>query len=253
MINTCKKAFIFALCLIPIAIVGGIFTALYQFDIYGDDILAEAVAEIGSEALLIAVIAVQTVLYAVVTGFFGVILADVTGLWRPIQWEKRAFFVTLAVSVPAGVLLVLADLLFADAIAGLGEVEDAGLSVNRLIASLLYGGIIEEVMLRLFFLSLLALVLWKIFYKKCEKTEIPTRVFVFANVIAALLFAAGHLPATALIFGGLTPMLVLRCFLLNGFGGLVFGELYRRYGLLYSVIAHMIFHLVMMLLGFFAG
>ena len=246
MMNTYKKAFIFALVLIPIAIVGGIFTAFYQFDLYGDNILSEAIAQIGSEVLLIVIIAAQTVMYAVVTGFFGVILADATGLWRPIKWEKRAFFVTLAVSVPAGALLVLSDLLFADAIAGLGEVADAGLSINRLIASLLYGGIIEEVMLRLFFLSLLALIIWKTFYKKREKAEIPTRVFILANVIAALLFAAGHLPATALMLGGLTPMLVVRCFLLNGFGGLVFGELYRRYGLLYSVISHMIFHLVMM-------
>lgn len=246
MTNTYKKALIFALCLIPIAIVGGIFTALYQFDIYGDDILAEAVAEIGSETLIYVITAAQTVMYAVVTGFFGVILADATGLWRPIQWEKRAFFVTLAVSVPAGVLLVLADLLFADAMAGLGAVTDAGLSVNRLIASLLYGGIIEEVMMRLFFLSLLALIIWKIFYKRCEKTEIPAHVFVLANIVAALLFAAGHLPATAMMFGELTPMLVFRSFLLNGGAGLLFGELYRRYGLLYSVISHMIFHLVMM-------
>ena len=58
-----------------------------------------------------------------------------------------------------------------------------------------------------------------------------------ANVMTALLFATGHLPATAVMMG-LTPMIVLRCFLLNGIFGLAFGWLYRRYGLRYAMLAH---------------
>ena len=37
---------------------------------------------------------------------------------------------------------------------------------------------------------------------------------------------------------GLTPMIVLRCMLLNGGFGLAFGWLYRKHGLRYAMIAH---------------
>ena len=36
----------------------------------------------------------------------------------------------------------------------------------------------------------------------------------------------------------LTPMIIFRCFLLNGGFGLLFGWLYRKYGLRYAMIAH---------------
>jgi membrane protease YdiL (CAAX protease family) len=68
-------------------------------------------------------------------------------------------------------------------------------------------------------------------------------VLVVANVVAAMLFAAGHLPATEMTFG-LTPMLVFRCFLLNGGLGLAFGWLYRKFGLRYAMIAHGAYHVV---------
>ena len=46
------------------------------------------------------------------------------------------------------------------------------------------------------------------------------------------------------MFGELTPMLLLRCFLLNGAAGLLFGRFYRKYGIQYAILAHMLFHLV---------
>jgi hypothetical protein len=39
-------------------------------------------------------------------------------------------------------------------------------------------------------------------------------------------------------------MLLVRCFLLNGVGGLWFGRLYRKYGLSYAMLAHALFHVV---------
>ena len=64
------------------------------------------------------------------------------------------------------------------------------------------------------------------------------------SVLSALLFAAGHLPVTAQTFGGLTPLLIFRCFLMNGAAGLLFGRFYRKYGIQYAILAHMLFHLV---------
>ena len=139
-------------------------------------------------------------------------------------------------------VLILSDLLF------FGKYSEiimnsysAKPTISYLIASVIYGGVIEEVMLRLFWMTLVAFVLHKLFGKKHDKPTIA--ILIVANVIAALLFAAGHLPATAQLMG-LTPMIIVRCFLLNGGLGLLFGWLYRKYGLRYSMIAHGGCHIV---------
>ena len=114
-------------------------------------------------------------------------------------------------------------------------------TIPYLLATMTYGAVIEEVMLRLFWMSLVAFVLHKLFGKKHDQPTVA--ILMIANVIAALLFAAGHLPATAQLLG-LTPMIIVRCFLLNGGLGLLFGWLYRKYGLRYSMIAHGGCHIV---------
>ena len=86
-----KKPFLFALCLLPIAIVAGIFVGLYQLDTYSEEIIAEVVAKLGSTDVLIVVGAVQTVGYALICGFFGYILADKIGLWKPIKFKKKSW------------------------------------------------------------------------------------------------------------------------------------------------------------------
>ena len=134
--------------------------------------------------------------------------------------------------------------IFGSFIDGIQSANKASLTVSGVIASILYGGIIEEVLMRLFFMSLIAFVIWKLFARKYSKENIPTAVFLLANVIAALAFAALHLPATVSIFGGLTPIIVFRCFLLNGSFAIIFGELYRRYGILYAMMSHAVFHIV---------
>jgi len=77
-----------------------------------------------------------------------------------------------------------------------------------------------------------------------EKQIPPTGAMVPAKTMAALPLAAGHLPSTVQMFGEITPMILLRCILLNGAGGLVFGYLYRKYGIQYSMMAHAGAHIV---------
>ena len=96
-------------------------------------------------------------------------------------------------------------------------------------------------------MSLIALILWKVFFKSEE--HISAKALVIANVLSALLFAAGHLPATAISIG-ITPAILIRCFLLNGGAGLVFGRLYRKRGIQYAMIAHAFTHVAMKLIWF---
>ncbi|MBQ8258777.1 MAG: CPBP family intramembrane metalloprotease [Clostridia bacterium] len=122
------------------------------------------------------------------------------------------------------------------------------MTLYGVIASILYGGIVEELLMRLFFMSLIAFLIFKIFCK--GRDEVPEKVLVIANIVAALLFAAGHLPATFTAFGELTPMILVRCFLLNGAFGLLFGRLYRKYGLQYAMLSHATLHIVSKIIWF---
>ena len=153
----------------------------------------------------------------------------------------------LPATVCCGVLLALDRWTFGRWLPQVGAIYADGLLTSRLdnwIASILYGGVVEELMLRLFLMSLLSLILWKLLFRERSRERIPPLVFSCANLISALLFAAGHLPTTVSMFGGLTPLVVLRCFLLNGVLGLVFGWLYRRLGIQYAMLAHASTHLI---------
>ena len=83
------------------------------------------------------------------------------------------------------------------------------ISAAYFIASLTYGGVVEEILMRWFLMSLLAWILVLIFARKTEKTELPDWIFIAANITAALLFAAGHLPATMAFFGRISPLILV--------------------------------------------
>ena len=246
--STLKKSLLFSLAILPIAIVAIVFTCLYQFEMYPPEILEEAVAQVGSMAIVWIITVIQNVGLIMLCCFFGYILAEKLGLWKPIKFEKRSLTVTLILSVIAGIIFSLDPWTFGNLIDGIKESTAAGMTVYGIIASILYGGIIEEILMRLFVMSLIAFLISKIFYKKCE--EIPAKVFVIANIVAALLFAAGHLPATLVTFGELSPMLLFRCFLFNGGFGMLFGWLYRKHGLHYAMISHATVHIVSKIIWF---
>ena len=237
-----KKALKFTLSLLPVALIAGYFVTVYQLEMLDEAILAPALEQLGSVWILIAISMVQTVGYAAVCGFFGCLLANSLGLWKPIRFEKEQLLKALLYSVLGGIIFSLDKWTFGRWIPEVGASYEAPITVNNWLGSVLYGGVVEELMLRLFFMSLLAWLIWKIFFRQAER--VPVKVLIAANVVAALLFAAGHLPATFVLFGELTPMILLRCFLLNGSFGLLFGYLYRKHGIQYAMVSHAMFHIV---------
>ena len=243
-----KLPFLFALALILPAAAGGYFTALYQIDSLSANMLAEAAAQLGSVDILVVITVVQSIGYALFCGFFGCLLARKLNLWKPFRLDKTPLLRMLLVSVAAGILFSLDYWVFGAVIPGLRESTAATLNWTVVLASVLYGGMIEEVMLRLFVMNLLAWLGWKLFFRSRE--EVPEKVVVTANILAAILFAASHLPATAMVFGNITPVILLRCFLLNGGFGLLFGRLYRKHGIQYAMISHAMVHIVSKLIWF---
>ena len=239
-----KKPLIFTLILLPAAIISSYFVVLMSLASLDQTLIDQAIAQVGSRELVILISCIQPVILALVCGFFGYIFSEKVGLMRPFKIEKKPLLITLIVSVIGGAVLSLDAWTFARWIPALGESYQTAGTFNAVtwIASALYGGVMEEVMLRLFLMSLLSLLMWKLLFRKRE--AVPTGVFITANFIAAILFAAGHLPSTAQTFGALTPLLLVRCFLLNGAAGLLFGWLYRKYGIHYAMTAHLLFHIV---------
>jgi hypothetical protein len=116
---------------------------------------------------------------------------------------------------------------------------------KRFLASF-YGGIDEEILLRLFLLSLLA---WLIGFVWHVPGGMPTQGALWvANVIAAVIFGLGHLPTTAALVK-LTPLLIWRAILLNGVVGIATGYLFWQYGLEAAMLAHFSADIVIHIFG----
>ena len=226
----------FTLC----GLVGGFLIGLYLLDSYPAEIREQIVAQ-GIDGVALGIISgIQYAGYGLVLGAVGIVLAKRIGLWRDeIVFEKKPIILGLIWGVIGGVALIGFDLLwFGREVVAIGESYLVKPSVAYIIGSIILGGVVEEVMLRLFMMSLVAFVLLKIF-KNCNIEA----ALIIANVVSAMLFAAGHLPVTDILFG-LTPLVIFRCFLLNGGVGLAFGWLYRKHGIQYAMIAHAFCHVV---------
>ena len=219
-----------------IGLIGGYFVGIYQLDSFPEEMRQEVLSQGISKPLLGIISAVQSAGYGVLLGAGGIFLGKRTGLWKDERHiTKKPLMITLAVAVVGGLALILPDLLiFGRYSQPIMDSYAAKPGIPYLVAMVTYGGVIEEMMLRLFMMSLVAFLLNKVFGRQ-EKPG--TAILATANVIAALLFAAGHLPVTFILLGS-SPLIIFRCFLLNGGFGLLFGWLYRRYGLRYAMIAH---------------
>ena len=221
-------------------LVGGFFTALYTIESLDQAMIDEALAQIGNIDILIAVITMQSLIYAVLLGLIGKIIAEKIGLWRKISFESKPLIYTAIASVIGGMIFILADVFaFGKLIPAVMDSYASKPSVSYILASIIYGGVVEEVMLRLFFMSLIAFVISRL---SKDKTVNDTHIII-ANIAAALLFAAGHIPATVQMIG-ISPIIVFRCFLLNGGFGLIFGRMYRKYGIQYAMLTHAGVHII---------
>lgn len=114
---------------------------------------------------------------------------------------------------------------------------------SQLLLGLLYGGIVEELLLRWGVMSLLVWIGWRLFQRGQGQAH-PALVWA-AITLAAVLFGIGHLPAMAGMVE-LTPLIIFRTILLNALGGLLFGWLYWKRSLEAAMVAHAAAHV-----GFF--
>ncbi len=248
--NIVKNNYKYWLFLIAIGIIGGIFTGFYILEITDPAILEEALRQVGGEAVYVLISTVQVISYALIFGILGKAIAEKLGLWRELRFDGRSVTVAALSGLGVGAAMMALEFLwFVNLSEVIKESYNTKPTLINLLASLTYGGVIEELMIRLFLMSLIAIAVWKIFFRR-EDTA-PAKAIVIANIVAAILFSAAHLPATAMSVG-ITPVILIRCFTLNGAAGLVFGRLYHTRGIQYAMIAHAFAHVAMKLIWLLA-
>ena len=224
-------------------LIGGYCIGIYGYDSLSLELLRELQDQNVSKGMVALSSAVQYgIVFGVILAGIGIILSKKIKLWKEFKLDKKAIIATIIITIIGALVLFPGDkLIFGLLNTWVNDQYTVKPTIYKMIGGLLVGGIIEEVMMGLFFMSLIVVIVSKLFSK--NKKEITTSVFVIANVLAALLFAAGHLPSTATMTT-LTPLIIIRCFLFNGGLGLCFGYLYRKYGVGYAMISHGLCHLI---------
>ncbi len=179
--------------------------------------------------------------------FAGLYFAKKVGFGLPIlegwlegrevkSYLKSILGISIGLGILAGILIIGLDYLF----------SFAGVTINVTQSSInppawqgflvsFYGGINEEILLRLFLMTLLVWIFFKI--KKTGEGK-PTKAGVWlAIILAAVIFGAGHL-TTVMAITTLTPVVIVRTIVLNAVGGIIFGWLYWKKGLESAMISH---------------
>ena len=224
-------------------LIGGYCVGIYYYDALSQEVLKQMQEQnITKELLAISTMNQYGIIYGVVLATIGIIISKKVNLWKKFNFNKKAIITTIIITILAAFLLFPGDkLIFGSFNNWINDQYQVKPTIYKILGGLLVGGIIEEVMMRLFLMSLCVLIISKIFYK--DKKEIPVKVYVIANIISAFLFALEHIPST-MSMTTLTPLLIVRCFLFNGGIGLGFGYLYRKYGIEYAMISHGFSHLL---------
>ena len=224
-------------------LIGGYCLGIYGYDSLSLELLEQLKNQnVSKEMVVLSTMIQYGILFGVILASIGILLSKKIKLWKEFKIDKKAIITTIIITIIGALVLFPGDkLLFGSLDNWVLEQYTTKPTIYKMIGGLLVGGIIEEVMMRLFFMSLIVFIISKLFYK--NKNDIPTLVFIIANIISALVFAIGHLPSTAAMTT-LTPLLIIRCFLFNGGLGLLFGYLYRKYGIGYAMISHGLMHLI---------
>ncbi|BDZ69098.1 CPBP family intramembrane glutamic endopeptidase [Methanobacterium ferruginis] len=204
---------------------------------------------------------IQSIVLFVVVIFIGLYLAKKVGLELPIlegwlegrevkSYLKSILGISVGLGILAGILIIGIDYLFSFAgfTSSIVMAQITPPAWQGFLASF-YGGINEEILLRLFLMTLIA---WIIFKIKKTKEGKPTNMGMWlAVILAAVIFGIGHLP-TAMAIVTLTPLLVIKVIILNAVGGIIFGWLYWKKGLESAMISHfsadIVLHVILPLL-----
>jgi hypothetical protein len=149
----------------------------------------------------------------------------------------------LAAGAAAGLAVALADHatrgLWQHAAATPPSLAEAWAPASLLLG-ICYGGIVEEITMRWGVMSLAVLAIWSIIARAQDRP--PRAAIAVGILVAALVFAAGHLPSLSAAGIPLDPALVARTIGWNALLGIGFGVLFATRDLESAMGAHAGFH-----------
>jgi hypothetical protein len=208
--------------------------------------------KVSKSILYLAALAQSAVLFGAAT-FLGLLASHSLGLGAPFIEAMLAgtnmplysgLGIGLLMGIILGAVLLIADFFFVPYWPQkLREVSLATTTSENLLAAF-YGGIDEELLLRLFALSGLAWLLSFFLHL------LPVVLWI-ANIITTILFGLGHLPALKQMLGTVPRSMVIRSLLLNAPVGLGCGWLFWTYGIESAIIAHFTVDIVYHVFGTF--
>jgi membrane protease YdiL (CAAX protease family) len=206
--------------------------------------LSPALPQVFTPAILLAQIVQSLILFSIAI-FVGLYLAKRVGFGLPVlegalegkkpggDW-RSILGLSIGMGVLATILIILFSLMFWHISRTLLSVE-MSIPIWKAFLASFYGGIAEEILCRLFLMTLLVWISSKI--KKTQDGR-PTTIGIWLSIVlSSVLFGLGHLPITGDIIP-ISPMVVARAVLLNGVAGIIFGWLYQKYGLESAMIGH---------------
>lgn len=243
-----NKLKLFAL-LAGLGIVAALFVVPYMKEMLGDALMEQVKEQGIDEAALEVLIVAQSALMYAIVALVGVFIYRRAGFRLPIfekllgleiedrvEW-KSWLTMSLGGGLLVGLLIIFGDYLFLQLGSPLSLLESPLPAWWKGMLGAFSAGVGEELMFRLFTMTLIVMLTTKIF-----RTNRTVAVWL-SIVIVAILFGIMHLPATAAVVG-LSPLVIIRALLLNGIGGVAFGWLYWRQGLESAMAAHFLTDIV---------
>ncbi|MEE8419504.1 MAG: CPBP family glutamic-type intramembrane protease [Dehalococcoidales bacterium] len=172
-------------------------------------------------------------------GFLGLKLGPKIGftdLWDPTVSNRQRFLIPALVGAGLGLFLIIADAVFSQ-FHTLGPLPHPPFPAS--IVASLAAGIGEEVLFRLFFISLWVWVISRLILKG----RWQNRIFWIITGLSALAFSLGHIPSAMIIFGldsvsEIPPAILAEMLLLNGTVSVVAAYYFRKFGFLAPVGIH---------------
>lgn len=172
-------------------------------------------------------------------GLLGLFLAKKLGfpeIWDPEVTNRERFLIPGLIGAGLGVLLIVGDSILSR-FNTFGQFPHPPFPTS--IVASISAGIGEELIFRLFFISLWTFLISSVILRKRAQNI----VFWIVTIFSAMAFAAGHLPSVMYLAGlksmsDIPPVALGEIFLLNGVISIFAAYYFRKYGYLAAVGIH---------------
>lgn len=204
----------------------------------------ELIKKIGQPALIIFIAQfIQSIILFSVVIFFGLFFTKIIGLGLPIIEAilnkkdykiilKNILGMSVLIWIGTALIIYILDIFFTFLGATITTHQNFAPIWQKLLAAF-YGGIAEEIIMRLFLMTFFIWIGTKIF-KQNQRTKIIIIVSIF---ITAIIFGLWHLPITESLTK-LDSLIITRAIVLNGIGWIIFGYLFWKKWLESAIITH---------------